>query len=130
MDVLELVAGEAPVADARGLSFSPAEAAAALSGAGWLAPRVDCAGAGGKEGLFAAFAAALGREYFASNWDAFDDALGSLPYDAKGAAGFAFLMENYASLPPETAGMFEESVRDASAAVLSGHGLPLKAVLF
>ena len=130
MDVLGLAAGEAPVADARGLSLSPAAAAAALRGAGWLAPRVDCAGVTGKEGLFAAFAAALGREYFASNWDAFDDALASLPYDEKGAAGYAFLMENYSALPAELAGMFESSVEDAAAQVLSGHGLPLKALLF
>ncbi|KAF0127704.1 MAG: hypothetical protein FD189_250 [Elusimicrobia bacterium] len=130
MDVLELVAGEAPVADARGLSFSPAAAAAALRGAGWLALRVDCAAVGGKEALFAAFASALGREYFASNWDAFDDALTSLPYDETSASGYAFLMENYASLPAETAGMFECSVKDAAASVLSNHGRPLKALLF
>lgn len=130
MDVLELVSGEAPVADARGLSFSPAEAAAALAAAGWLAPRLDCAAADGKEALFAAFAAALGREYFASNWDAFEDSLKSLPCDEAGAAGYAFLMENYSSLPAGTAEVFEDCVKEASASILADHGRPLKALLF
>lgn len=130
MDVLELVSGKAPVADARGLSLSPGEAGAALRGAGWLALRLDCAGLGGKEDLFSAFAAALGREYFASNWDAFDDALGSLPYDEPAASGYAFLMENYGSLPAEVAETFEGSVADAAASVLAAHGRPLRALLF
>lgn len=130
MDVLELVSGEAPVADARGLSFSPAEAAAALSGAGWLAARPDCAGVEGKEALFAAFAAALGREYFASNWDAFDDALSSLAYDEPDAAGYVFLMENYSSLPSDTAEKFEVSIRDAAASMMADHGRPLRVLLF
>ncbi len=130
MDVLKLAAGEAPVADARGLSLSPAGAAAALLAAGWLVLKVDCAGMEGREALFSAFAVALGRGYFASNWDAFDDALGSLACDEPSASGYALLMENYASLPAGVKDMFEDSVKDASAAVLSRHGRPLKALLF
>ncbi|HBE88235.1 MAG TPA: hypothetical protein DDW67_03750, partial [Elusimicrobia bacterium] len=102
----------------------------ALRGAGWLAARVDCSGLDGKEALFSAFAAALGREYFASGWDAFDDALGSLPYDEPEAAGYAFLMENYASLPADVAATFESSVKDAAASVVSNHARPLRALLF
>lgn len=130
MDALKLVAGEAPVADARGLSLSPAGAEAALRSAGWLVLRVDCAGMAGREALFSAFAAALGREYFASNWDAFDDALGSLADDEPAASGYALLMENYASLPAGVPDMFEDSVKDAAASVLAGHGRALKALLF
>lgn len=130
MDALELAAGEAPVADARGLSLSPAGAEAALRAAGWLVLRVDCAGMEGRDALFSAFAAALGREYFASNWDAFDDALVSLADDEPAAVGYALILESYASLPAGPAGMFGESVREAAASLLSGHDKPLRALLF
>ncbi|MDQ7772253.1 MAG: barstar family protein [Elusimicrobiales bacterium] len=130
MDALKLVAGEAPVADARGLSLSPAGAEAALRAAGWLVLRADCAGMEGRDALFSAFAAALGRDYFASNWDAFADALVSLAYDEPSAAGYVLVMESYASLPAGPAVMFEESVKDAAASLMSGHGKALRALLF
>ena len=128
-----LFQGETPALDMRGSSFSPERAAAVLAAAGWLVLRVDCARTAGREGLFAAFAAALGRDYFAAGWDGFEDALRSLPCDFPASAGYAVLLEGYGRLllsDPETAGALLGSAAGADASIGGLHGRRLRLFLF
>ncbi|MDT8286352.1 MAG: barstar family protein [Elusimicrobiales bacterium] len=133
MDIAELLAGDAPVKDMRGLPISPGEAAALLEGAGWLVLRADCSAVADKDSLFAAFSAALGREYFASNWDGFTDALCSLPYEETGRPGYAVLLENYADIfagDKAALGAFLESLSDARTSLAGNHGVRLAVLGF
>ncbi len=133
MDIAELTAGNAPVKDMRGLSISPAAAAGLLGSAGWLVLRLDCSSIRDRGELFSACAAALGREYFAANWDGFVDALRSLPYDQEGRPGYALLLERYEALfssDPAALPAFLESLSDARESLAGGHGVGLAALAF
>jgi hypothetical protein len=133
MDIAGLTAGNAPVKDMRGLSISPAAATELLGGAGWLVLRLDCSVIRDRGELFSACAAALGREYFAANWDGFTDALRSLPYDLKGRPGYALILERYETLfssDPAALPAFLESVADARESLAGEHGAGLAVLAF